>query len=330
MIRIACTNCKTVLSIDDAFAGGVCRCQHCGTIQTVPARKSNAPGQTVGAAKSIYRGSKPDGSGTGLEELAEIVASSGLSGSGLTSRRLTKPSTNAPPPPAIPKNLVPIFVGVGVVILLLVIIIIWLIIRDRAASNALVTAPTSISQQQATPLPTICGINLNATSVIYLLDRGSSTQDYFASLKDATLKSAASLGSNRKFQIMFWSNGPDETDTIAYPGDSTAYASPDNVAAAQRTIEDLSASGATDVKPALMRALTHQPDVIVIATAKSYTLDDAWVQSLMELRGTSPVKIDFLSLGTDTPNPVLKSLADKTGGEYRDVTATDLRFFAGH
>ncbi len=37
MIRISCTSCKAVLSVDDAFAGGVCRCQHCGTIQVVPA-----------------------------------------------------------------------------------------------------------------------------------------------------------------------------------------------------------------------------------------------------------------------------------------------------
>jgi hypothetical protein len=37
MIRISCTSCKAVLSVDDGFAGGVCRCQHCGTIQVVPA-----------------------------------------------------------------------------------------------------------------------------------------------------------------------------------------------------------------------------------------------------------------------------------------------------
>ena len=30
------------LEIDDAFAGGVCRCQHCGTIQTVPSKKRAA------------------------------------------------------------------------------------------------------------------------------------------------------------------------------------------------------------------------------------------------------------------------------------------------
>lgn len=36
MIQLECSNCKAVLAIDDAFAGGVCRCQQCGTIQTVP------------------------------------------------------------------------------------------------------------------------------------------------------------------------------------------------------------------------------------------------------------------------------------------------------
>ena len=59
MISLACTSCKQVLQIDDAFAGGVCRCQHCGTIQTVPASlkrggvKSVAP--APGIAKALYQ-----------------------------------------------------------------------------------------------------------------------------------------------------------------------------------------------------------------------------------------------------------------------------------
>ena len=36
MIQIECSSCKKHLAIDDAFAGSVCRCQYCGTIQTVP------------------------------------------------------------------------------------------------------------------------------------------------------------------------------------------------------------------------------------------------------------------------------------------------------
>lgn len=46
MIRLECSNCKTVLNIDDAFAGGVCRCQYCGTIQTVP-KKGASPSTDV-------------------------------------------------------------------------------------------------------------------------------------------------------------------------------------------------------------------------------------------------------------------------------------------
>src|SRR6476646_4224012 len=99
MIQINCTNCKALLQIDDAFAGGVCRCRHCGTIQTVPKHLKNANGDGEGvaaaaaateavgsgkAAKTLYQKKRSvadpggAGSGTGLDDLAGIVASSGL------------------------------------------------------------------------------------------------------------------------------------------------------------------------------------------------------------------------------------------------------------
>jgi hypothetical protein len=36
MITINCTKCARILELDDAFAGGVCRCGTCGAIQHVP------------------------------------------------------------------------------------------------------------------------------------------------------------------------------------------------------------------------------------------------------------------------------------------------------
>ena len=56
MISLTCTSCKKVLEIDDAFAGGVCRCQFCGTIQTVPAnlRKGAAAGAST-KSKTLYQ-----------------------------------------------------------------------------------------------------------------------------------------------------------------------------------------------------------------------------------------------------------------------------------
>ena len=42
MIHLTCTKCQTALTLDDAFAGGVCRCQKCGAIQTVPSQPKPA------------------------------------------------------------------------------------------------------------------------------------------------------------------------------------------------------------------------------------------------------------------------------------------------
>ena len=61
MIQLNCTNCRELLTIDDAFAGGVCRCQFCGTIQTVPAnlkqggRPSTPIGSSPGTQKTLYQ-----------------------------------------------------------------------------------------------------------------------------------------------------------------------------------------------------------------------------------------------------------------------------------
>src|SRR5215203_2350529 len=91
MIRLTCTKCKATLEMDEAFAGGVCRCQYCGTIQTVPSHLKATAAATPAAAgaKGAY---PPQGGGggptgtlhSGLDELADVVASSGLSRGALT------------------------------------------------------------------------------------------------------------------------------------------------------------------------------------------------------------------------------------------------------
>src|SRR2546422_342887 len=96
MIQLSCTNCQKLLQIDDAFAGGVCRCKHCGTIQTVPSKSRGTSAATTikqPASKALFQQKvRVDaGAGTGLDDLAEVVASSGLSGTGLQSGRLTRP-----------------------------------------------------------------------------------------------------------------------------------------------------------------------------------------------------------------------------------------------
>ena len=81
MIRLNCKNCLCVLEIDDAFAGGVCRCEHCGAIQTVPvqpkAKAGAAAPQIVGEHRALHKGA---------ERTREQAPGSGGSAVGASSR----------------------------------------------------------------------------------------------------------------------------------------------------------------------------------------------------------------------------------------------------
>ena len=338
MIRIACTNCKTVLSIDDAFAGGVCRCQHCGTIQTVPAHAKNraATAGAVTGSKAIYhRGGKSDPSSDSLDELSAAVASSGLSGSGLTSNRLQRrgPLSSA----GSKQSTTMIFAIVGGVIVVLVIIIIWLATRGGGggASNGnsaqsqggtnSVPAPTN-NTVAAVSGPNFCGIRLDVPAVVYVLDRGGATKEVFGSLKEAALKSAATLGPDRKFQIVFWHN---DSEDAAYPASSTTYASKENIAAATRAIDDVFAFGASDAGPAIQKAVAQSPGAIILATAKGDQLDNSWTDQMLTARGSSNAKIYTIDLSSSGgASQPLKNLAAKTGAQYVQVSSSTLSAFA--
>lgn len=321
MIRISCTNCKTVLSIDDAFAGGVCRCQHCGTIQTVPAaaRDTAAVGAAgAGGSKSLFQ-QGGEGRGTGLDELANVVASSGLS-----STRLKRPEDNSAP-----RNnpiLMPLLIGGGIMMAILIVIIIFLLTRNSSPASAPGPGGDNSGATSSVAVPAnvanFCGTRLDGNTIIYLIDSGGATQQFLGELKDATIKSATSLGSDRKFQILFWNNSTDG----AYPEDTTAYATKESVDAAEKAIADVYAYGQSDIKTSLQKAISEHPDEIVIATGKGWDLDNAWLDGAMAIRGNSPAKIityNIISEG-DSESAPLRRLAEQTGGSYHEATKSQL------
>ena len=54
MIRLTCTHCRATLEMDDGFAGGACRCRHCGTIQTVPSHLKRKAGEKR-TSRTLYQ-----------------------------------------------------------------------------------------------------------------------------------------------------------------------------------------------------------------------------------------------------------------------------------
>jgi hypothetical protein len=329
MISLTCTHCKSVLTMDDAFAGGACRCQHCGTIQTVPTKlKGNTKVAAPAKGKTLYRNKARDGAaGTGLDDLADAILSSGLS-----SGDLRRPGAKRR------ARFMLVFIGTSCLILILASAVIYLAMRGNpskadhapsASESPAVSARSSAStgSEAATPVaaktPNFCGIPLDGQTIIYVLDRGDSTRDLFGDLKQACYSSIDSLGPQKKFQVIFWNNGSDD----AFPSGAPTFATKDNLEAARKTLDDIAAHGKTDITPAFTKAIAAKPSTIVIATAKAWDLDDNFVTSIQTTRGASKAKIHTVALSDPGSSTALKRIAGNNAGEFKVVSETELKEF---
>lgn len=334
MITIVCTNCQASLSIDDAFAGGVCRCQHCGTIQTVPAPQK--PSQSTSsrtsaspkpaASKALYQAQPRGGqtSGTGLDDLADAVASSGLAGSGLASSR----HTAGPPAPA-PlgrerRSMLPlILIGSAVLVVLVGILIAVLLARQDHGTPS---AGPSAGANDAIQTASFCGIALPEGSVIYLLDRGNSAADLFDTLKATCYKSITELGADRQFQVILWDPVPGDVGSVEFPRGQMRNATSGEVEGLKRDFQDVSTTGSTSLAGPLREAIERHPQHIVIVTGK-WELEESDAAALRDA-ASKGIRIDAVQLGAGTPNPVLQDVARQTGGEFRAVSGPQLREFS--
>lgn len=367
MIQINCTNCQAVLTIDDAFAGGVCRCRYCGTIQTVPkhlkAQGQNGDGGNAGsgsgvvaavagakAPKTLYQkkaavadpGIGP--SGTGLDDLANIVASSGLSSS-----RLRKPDGAAqgrapggpagPAPAGAPKapnrNLVLIVSGAGAIIALLLGVIVFMAVRDRAGDGGAgggagdggrLAGDTGGQGGPVRVGPRFAGMPIAGDTVIYVLDRGQATvtDGRLDRMKEAACRSAETLGPERKFQIIFWTA---DKDPYTFPPSGPQPATADNISAARQALmNDVTGFGQTRMNTAMEKAFRSRPDAIVLVPVKTF-LDNVFHTAITKMRSAAQARTRVYCVSIDQPElgDVLRKIAQDTGGEYRDVSLQQLR-----
>ena len=322
VIRLTCANCKAQLEVDDAFAGGVCRCKHCGAIQTVPRRGGTRVGKTLSGQaaaggdepKTLYSTKSRAGMAStpsGLEELAEAVHGSGLVGSGL----LNRPVPRGPMPPMAPKkSQAGLWITIGVVLLILVGGgVAYLLSRgDSAAAATAGTAPADVK-------PKFAGIELAGNKVVFVLDRGDATAAFFPALRDLTVASVRSLGPNRLFQVVLWDNG----STDAYPALTAGYASPGEAEKLAKWFDTVPTGRSTDVLPALRLALAGQPDTAVLVTGKSLQLDAGFADSVLKLR-PARTTIDAITLGDTAADDPLQVIAKGANGTFKALSNAEL------
>lgn len=333
MIHLTCAQCQATFEVDDAFAGGVCRCQQCGTIQTVPRVGGRpqepgvaGPGGPAEAPRALYQAQSRSGGSSapsGLEELAEVIHSSGLGGSGL---RNTRGPIAAG---AVKKNKVPLVAAIvgGAVVLIVAAAVAISTLRPPAPVATPSDGPP-LAPVADTATPNFAGIPLGGDRTIFVLDRGDATADFFNGLKVITDRAVVSLGPDRKFQVVLWDNGSVDSFPALAPG----YCTPEEAAKLSAWFDDVATGRPTDAIPALKAAIARSPDTIVLVTAKSNQLADSsptFAGDVLALLGGKKIVIHTVTLGDSTPADPLKKIAMETSGRFLILTHGDLDRLAG-
>ena len=351
MITVNCSQCKAVLEMDDAFAGGVSRCHYCGTIQAVPANARKKETAPVPVAAGAGHAGGTGGRGDGLDALADVVAGSGLGRATLQSSRpggspAAQPVDYARPPRQKGMPL-PLIVALGVIVLLLFVVGYLVVgtsgttVVTRVGPNPppLVIPPVNPNagpsdsgrsggdDEPGPPVaiprtPHFCGISLEGVpSVAYVLDRGNATAELLDRLKETTYRSLESLKPGQRFQIVFWDNSD---DPAAYPTDGLVAASPEEIEAARARFADVLASGKARADAAVQRAAKSQPAVIIIVSGNAFDLENSLADAVLAATKGTTTKVHTVALRSDDGNPVLKHVAGKTHGEFRVISAKEL------
>jgi hypothetical protein len=338
MISITCTNCKADLTIDDAFAGGVCRCQYCGTIQTVPARSKSSttmaapkPAASTGNAspQTIFQNTarvrQANATGTGLDDIADAVLSSGLSGSGLSSARHTKKQSKE----SRKNKLMPILLIVAAIVIVVMGVLLVLSMSHNGRGNGPNNSPddngTSGSMKPGSTLAEICGVPLQKQSVIFLLDRGNSLSNDFDALKAVTFKAIEHLGPSRQYQVILWDN---DSGQMEFPAGGMHDATGQSATDVRHYFADAIATGASQLKGVLKEAVSRSPREIVVATGK-VDLDDEDAAALRGLIGKN-IRVNAIQIYPVTAPAmgVLQEVCKATGGKYQQVSSAELHEFS--
>ncbi|MBC7783919.1 MAG: hypothetical protein H7144_08760 [Burkholderiales bacterium] len=260
---------------------------------------------------------------SGLEELAEVVHSSGLSGSGMLNRP-SAPLEYATPGKK-PRNAMMIVMAIAVSVLVLLAIFMGIRLLRSGVSNTNTALPPTGVGPAVSSTPSFANVALNGDKIAYVIDRGDATAALFPGIKTLTTRSVRSLGPERRFTVILWNNGSDD----AFPNSGTVFSTSDEAGKLGNWLDNVSTGRATSVDSALANALAQSPKEIVLITAKADQLDpDEFAATVLKIRAGKPVKIHTFSLGSSPDADPLKKIAADTGGIHVRMSAAELNNFS--
>jgi hypothetical protein len=306
-IRVQCDQCEGTISVDEAFAGSVCRCPYCKAMVVVPvsdgqagqARRPAAPGARPTAPPSAARPVQPPPESPPPRQPAE--------------RKLGEAELRRQAHARKQRTILVIMALLVTIALVGVAVILWPESTSEAEDAA--EQPVGPDDDPDRPAPTVTGPNLARrialeSPVVYVLDAGGSMQPHIGVAAQAATESIVSLGQDGKFNLLIVSE-----EQITSLGEKPRAAGPNGAQAASDVLDGVFASGATSARliEAIGQAVESRPADVVVFTAKPLEDLDALIRKAVQ----AGVEIHVASLVEDRyVNESLRKLASGTGGKF--------------
>jgi len=312
--RIRCRDCRKKISIDNAFAGGVCRCPYCAALVLVPNKGVKAA-----------NGARPE-SPTGRPDAPASPPASPTDPADETAIAAAHGQTEIPT--AKPVKLQ------GIISIILSVLIVGMIIAFSilVGQHVAKDIPTSKKPPESPPItadygvtaftinsdhPAVAGDMKVATPVVYCIDVSDNMHqviEYAGEIAKASLKSL----DGAKFTVILLGEEADQAM-------SDQLIEADQAAQAKvRGFLTAEVFGAADLARGLRAALAAKPATIVLM-ARSTGMDTQELQTVAEEISTQGTCL--LTIALDASADAQKELADlarSTGGESRTFTAAEL------
>jgi hypothetical protein len=301
-IKIRCQDCSKKISIDEAFAGGMCRCPYCKALVYVEDSTAGGGGKAFGGARPVAPTHRPAAPGQAAPARSQAQADA--------EARAAADAEHVP-------MARPVKIQGIITIILLVLLVfmvgggIALVMFYLPAGNNGEVPPPATQPGKIDVLPEhgpgVVDIKITPP-VFYVLDGGSSMRSAFDSARLMVLKSVESLGDG-KFNVIVAGEGQDKVvaPDLAVGGKEAAEK-------LTPVLQNINTSGAADIPRALMAAIARKPRTIVLFTRK--VVDDA--MSLAEQAKAQGTVIHTIVIDGDREvNESMKKLAEAAGGQAR-------------
>ncbi len=296
-IKIRCSQCSKKITIDEAFAGGICRCPYCKSLVDVPADEEEHAASARPAAPNRQAGrpAAPSSKEAASREKRAAAA-----------HHEEIPMAN---PVKFQGIMAIVLLGLFLVMLIAGVIISVEVFWPEAEAPAPPPEPPNPYQKtRQVQGPVVAGDIELATPVVYCIDTGASMAEYYGYAQLMVESSLESLDGGR-FSIIL----AGETEDKFVSGDYLT-AHKEGLDKAGEFMQMAWCSGASDISRALEAALGKKPASVVLMARKE--VDGA--EKTAEKFKSAGVPLVVVALSEDAEvQDSLKKLAQAAGGSFR-------------